>query len=203
MDCNEQNVCWYAMQTRKGCRKEVLTAGPAGPEKLEKGGWGAQGMLVLTLERRQSVLTSEPMLGVFATAPIKAEQLIGRYCGKPLDMTVRKFRSKALPSPRWDYVMEDNGKLIDGHPSHPQSNWVALINSKRTRRQNRFVNVRIVSSGKAKKIALHNGQDTEGMELEGVWYVTTKDIAKGEELVTDYGERYWTAEETNARHVRF
>ena len=41
------------------------------------------------------------------------------------------------------------------------------------------------------------------MELEGVWYVTTKDIAKGEELVTDYGERYWTAEEINARHVRF
>ena len=154
MDCNEQNVCWYAIQTREGRRKEVLTAGP---EKLVRKK-DMQGMLVLTLERRQSVLTSDPMMGVFATEPIMAKQLIGRYCGAPIPMTVRKFRSKELPSPRWDYVMENNGTLIDGHPSHPESNWVALINSKQTKCQNRFVNVRIVSSGKAKKIALQNGQ---------------------------------------------
>lgn len=152
-----------------------------------------RGMLVTCLERRKSTLAGAG-LGVFATERIGARKLIGRYNGRIMQgssgaLTIKEYNSsQKYTGERYDYVMIDGETLIDGWPGNKESNWVACINSMKTKDQAKHVNIRIIGFDEARAIASHKA-------IDGVWYVTKRAIREGEELICDYGPSYWTDSE--------
>lgn len=103
--------------------------------------------------------------GLFAAEDIRKGTRIGQYCGK---------RTRTYPR-NADYAFAiDNGRKTEHYIDARKSRCLLkYVNGARTRKQHRRVNLEAYQYKK------------------NIYYRSTRNIKKGEELILDYGDDYW------------
>jgi SET domain-containing protein len=107
-------------------------------------------------------------IGVFAFSCIKKNTRLGKYEGISNDFNMySKLRNK-------NYIWQINDNLfVDGNPKLKKNNILSYVNGAKSRCQKRKINVYAY---------LHKNN---------IYYKTLTNVKKGEEIIVDYGDRYW------------
>ena len=157
------DVCWWAMLRSLGAQPCLLGKDVVIRESAGKG------------------------RGVFAARALPAGTFLTRYTG---DLrTAADHQAICEAGPVSAYACDlGTGWVIDANDS-PHSDWAHILNHSR-RKQNCdfFLSGLPEGAARAAELLLPLPVPTDPYAL---WYETTRDIAAGEELCTDYGTGYW------------
>ena len=128
--------------------------------------------------------------GVFAARALPAGTFLTRYTG---DLrTAADHQTICEAGPVSAYACDlGTGWVIDANDS-PHSDWAHILNHSR-RKQNCdfFLSGLPEGAARAAELLLPLPVPTDPYAL---WYETTRDVAAGEELCTDYGTGYWDSQ---------
>ena len=155
------------------CDDESADDDVASPAMSAAGGGGGGGVAAAPLACAPAGAKGR---GVFARAPVASGSLIGRYEGRRLsaEEMAAKYDQRVAPA---DYVWKVHANLFLDASDRADGNYL------------RYVNHADLGD------PLINVEPRVVMPLGAVYYFAARDIAPGEELLVNYGERYWQGRE--------
>ncbi len=107
--------------------------------------------------------------GVFTETNIPKDTVLGEYMGK----RISEKMFYRLGSTAYTFKVEKNNGRVEYIDGNVGGNWTSFVNGAKTPEQHRKVNI------------------SSYQENRKIYFSAMKHIARGEELILDYGGAYW------------